>query len=259
MKPLCEFDKCKTNKDGLHYQCKTCRKEYNIKNRERKRLYNQAYFEKNKLDLLVKNKKYREENAEKIRIQKKGYRERMVQHIKMQNKKYLPIKKLKIKERRKNDKNFQISEILRSKVNKMLKGRNTTYINIIGCDIVTLKSWLEFRFDNTMSWENLGSYWQIDHILPINQFNFSRELDQKVCFNWTNLQPLLSSENRKKSDKLQLHHYFNSIISVHRFIQKKQLDITEYQNVKASLHWLREKLRYGKNLCNGGQSAANFG
>lgn len=46
-------------------------------------------------------------------------------------------------------------------------------------------------------------------------------------------------------------------ISVHRFIQFNKLDSSEYQDLNESLNWLREKLRYGKNLTdNNGQSAA---
>ena len=251
-KDIDNFGNCRTNKDGKHHQCKACRMAYNIENREKKKEYNTAYFKKNKDELTVKNKKYREDHKEQIFTQRQGYRERNTKHIKKKNKEYLPIRKEKIKERRQTDVNFQVSEILRSKIHKMLKGKGTSYIYIIGSDIDTLKSWLEFQFDDQMTWENLGEYWQIDHILAINQFDFTIEKHKHVCFNWTNLQPLSCYENRSKSDKLLLHYYFNSIISVHRFIHFKNLDITEYQNVRESLHWLREKLRYGQNLCNEG-------
>jgi hypothetical protein len=57
-----------------------------------------------------------------------------------------------------------------------------------------------------------------------------------------------------KSDSIQLHYYFNSIITIHRFIQREKLDPSEYQGVRESLRWLREKLGYGNNLMDEGVS-----
>jgi hypothetical protein len=72
---------------------------------------------------------------------------------------------------------------------------------------------------------------------------------------WKNLQP--HKENSSKGNKILLYEYFNVFISVHRFIQFNKLDSSEYQDLNESLNWLREKLRYGKNLTdNNGQSAA---
>lgn len=152
-----------------------------------------------------------------------------------------------MKEKRATDLNFRISEILRSKVHKMIKGRQTSYAFVLDCDIEMFKRWIEYQFDENMTWNNLGSYWQIDHILPINQFDFSKERDKMICFNWTNLQPLPASENRSKTDKIILHYYYNSIVSIHRFIQRYKENTQGYQSIRESLCWLREKLRYGNN------------
>jgi hypothetical protein len=216
--------------------------------REEKKKYNQIYYSENKEKILETNKDYRIKNTEKISEQKKIYNSNNKDHIQLKNREYLPIKKEKIKLKRQINLNFRLSEILRSKIHKMIKGINTSYSNIVGCDIDTLKLWLEFQFDKNMSWDNLGIYWEIDHILPINSFNFENDDDNKfICFNWTNLQPLKREENREKSDKLLLHYYYNSIVTIHRFIQKYKKDTTGYQNINKSLYWLREKLRYGKN------------
>ena len=113
------------------------------------------------------------------------------------------------------------------------------------CEV--LRNISEFRFDENMNWKNLGTYWQIDHILPINSFNFNDETSKSICFHWTNLQPLKSSENRTKSDKLQLHYYFNNIVNVNRFNSKFDRFLG-YQAVNESLQWLKKKdFRYGKN------------
>ena len=243
------FNKSKNSPFGLHRQCKSCRKIERDTNKERTRKKNQEYYKKNKESLLKKNKIYRKNNKDKINIQRKEYRNRpeIVKHVKMKNKEYLPKRKIKIKERRKNDLNFQLSEILRAGFNRFIKGSSDSYRKCIKCDYTFLMKWLEFQFNDKMNWNNLGSYWHIDHILPVSLFNFEKEKEKFICYNWTNLQPLEKKENISKSNKIELFYFMNSIVNVHRFIQHNQSNFNGYQALNESLKWLREKLRYGKN------------
>ena len=247
-KNINEFGRLIASKDGLRYDCNNCRKEYRIIAKDKIKIKQNDYYNHNKLILLEKNKQYRIDNNITINAQKKEYRNRpeVKEHIQQKNKTYLPKRKELIKLKRKTDVNFQLKEILRSKVHKMLKNQPTSYINIIGCNIDFLKKWIEFRFDSNMTWNNFGSYWHIDHILPINKFDLTKPGDINICFHWTNLQPLQSFENISKSDKLQLHYYFNNIVNIHRFNQK-HTQFMGYQTVNESLQWLRIELRYGKN------------
>lgn len=242
------FGKLNTSSDGLRYDCNDCRKEYRDRQKENIKEKNTSYYKMNKNRILSKNKEYRENNSDRINQQRIEYRSRpdVKEHIKEKNREYLPIKKMKIRERRKIDVDFQLSEILRSKLHKMLKNQKTSYAKYIGCDIEWLKAWLSFRFDDKMSWDNFGSYWQIDHILPLSGFNFTNENDVRICFHWTNLQPLSSEENRVKSNKLIMHYYFNNIVNIFRY-NKSHTQFLGYQAVNESLQWLRIELRYGKN------------
>jgi hypothetical protein len=246
--PLSCFGVLKSTKDGLRYDCKSCRTQYRQTRQEHIKLKNKEYFQANKDELLRKAKEYRVDNNEHIREQRREYRSRNKEHIRLKNKEYLPIRKEKIKEKRRNDKGFQLTELLRTRINKALKTNTTsrTAQKYLNCDIEIFKLWLQFMFDKDMSWDNLGQYWEVDHILPIAQFDLSRDSDREVCFNWTNLQPLKKEENKQKSGALCLHYYFNSVVSVHRFncIHNKA---EGYQSIRKSLCWLREKLRYGKN------------
>jgi len=248
VRSLDDFGKLKSSSDGLRYDCKMCRKEYRLKNRDVINEKLKEYYNENKETHLEKCKSYRIENNDKINEQRKEYRKRpeIKEHIKVKNKEYLPIRCEKIKEKRLNDKNFQISEILRSKIHKMIKGFPTSYQQLIGCDIDFFKKWIEFRFDKNMNWDNLGNYWQIDHILPINAFDFNDENSKKICFHWTNLQPLTKFENQSKSNKLLPHYYFNNIVNINRF-HKKYNNFLGYEILDESLRWLRSTLRYRKN------------
>ena len=77
----------------------------------------------------------------------------------------------------------------------------------------------------------------------------TNQKQQKIAFNWTNLQPL--KDNSSKGNKIRKYEYFNVFISVHRFTQNNSnLNSNGYQSLNESLNWLREKLRYGKNSLN---------
>jgi hypothetical protein len=128
---------------------------------------------------------------------------------------------------------------LRSKIHKVLKNLNTSYKEILGCNKDFLIKWLEYRFDNNMTWENYGIYWDIDHIIPISNFDFSDEKQIKICFHWTNLQPLNKKINQSKSNKIIKKYIDDNIINITKFQ-------SGYQILSETLEWL-EKTRYGKN------------
>ena len=52
-----------------------------------------------------------------------------------------------------------------------------------------------------MTWENYGTYWHIDHIIPCGAFDLTKKTAQKKCFHYSNLQPLEAVENFKKNSK----------------------------------------------------------
>ena len=63
-----------------------------------------------------------------------------------------------------------------------------------------LKQHIESQFTSEMTWDNYGTYWEIDHIIPQNTFNFTSEKDIefKMCWSLPNLRPLEKSLNRKR-------------------------------------------------------------
>lgn len=75
----------------------------------------------------------------------------------------------------------------------------------MGYTLAQLMRHLEKQFTPEMSWSNYGSYWHVDHKIPIAAFNFStpRDLDFQRCWALSNLQPLERITNIKKSDKVE--------------------------------------------------------
>jgi hypothetical protein len=83
----------------------------------------------------------------------------------------------------------------------MLKG-GTRVHPLCGISGVKLREWIESKFIRSMTWENYGKVWHLDHIFPISRFDLSNPEQVKVACNWQNLQPLLRKTNARKSDKI---------------------------------------------------------
>jgi len=74
-------------------------------------------------------------------------------------------------------------------------------MELVGCDLQTLKEYIEKQFKEGMTWENHGFYgWHIDHIIPLGTAKTEEEMI-KLC-HYTNLQPLWALENLRKSKKI---------------------------------------------------------
>ena len=55
-----------------------------------------------------------------------------------------------------------------------------------------------------MSWDKINLI-HIDHIIPCSSFDLSDPKQQKICFHYTNLQPLWAVDNLKKGARLDYH------------------------------------------------------
>ena len=71
-----------------------------------------------------------------------------------------------------------------------------------------LKAHLESKFTEKMSWENYGTYWHIDHIVPISFFDFNDIVEFKYCWSFHNLRPFPAKENEQKSNHLFDAEYY---------------------------------------------------
>ena len=73
----------------------------------------------------------------------------------------------------------------------------------LGKNFAELRRYIESKFEPWMNWENQGlGGWDIDHIKACSRFNFEDPKQQRACFHWSNLQPLLSEKNLSKGAKL---------------------------------------------------------
>lgn len=163
-KPLEDYYKSKTHKQGYMPGCKLCRTK-DIKDK-----YTGEYH-KNRLANLSP--------------EKKAHRTKQLTE--------------RARERRK-DPLVRLKESTRVRIYNGLKdGKDRSTEQYLGCNISDYTLYLESKFTQDMSWDNYGTYWEIDHIKPICKFNLLDEEEMYKCFHYTNTQPLSKQDNREKS------------------------------------------------------------
>lgn len=227
------FSKDKQKKDGFCSSCKQCKsitdKNYRDTNIDKIRTTQKAYYESNKADIISKTTEYSKKNKDRFKEHYQAYRkeyyiknkERILNYGKFYrthnkqkryetNKKYNDNNKDKIRSiGRKYEKlQYSCNPLFRLRKNmRTLIGssfRNNGYENhhatqtILGCSFDYLKTYIEHKFVDGMSWDN-RSEWHIDHIIPLSSGKTEEEI---IALNhYTNLQPLWATDNLKKSNK----------------------------------------------------------
>lgn len=157
------FNKQSNGRFGYKPYCKKC--SYNL------------YVTPNKEQYRIRSLKWQKDNPEKVKVIRK------TQRVK-------PANKLKhnIKSR--------IKSYFTERKNVML------YKSIINCAPKFLYDYMESKFEPGMTWENYGSYWSIDHIIPCVAFDWTIKQHLLWCWDYKNLRPLIATENSIKQDYL---------------------------------------------------------
>lgn len=109
------------------------------------------------------------------------------------------------RERRRNNLHVRILGILRVRISRAVKrnSKSRSSASLLGCSIQNLIIMLESMFEPGMTWENYGSAWHIDHIIPCAIFDLSKPAHQQRCFHFSNLQPLWAADNYAKGAKVE--------------------------------------------------------
>lgn len=100
---------------------------------------------------------------------------------------------------------FRLKSNIRTRVSSIfstrgLKKRISAY-KYLGCSFEELFDYIEKQFDNKMNWSNYGSYWSIDHIIPLDLAENEEELYK--LNHYINLRPITCIENISKGIKMR--------------------------------------------------------
>lgn len=208
------FDKRKEG--GLVAYCKLCRKsyfiEYRKKHKEKIKLNNIIYKQKNR-ELIKKQKaQYYIDNKERITTKHRIYYKKHRYQLSLHKKQYRNTDKIRNhkkeyeKYQHKNNPQYKLKKLLRNRIQTALKvqGSNKTgsAVRDLGISIPEFKAYIESMFRDSMTWENHGKVWHLDHIKPLSSFDLSDKEQFLIAANWKNYQPLLTKENLSKGCRL---------------------------------------------------------
>lgn len=162
--------------------------------------YSKAYYQANKEKWPAYINKWRAANPEKVKeISISSYKKWSREN---------PDKIREIDRKKRSTAKGKLSDNVSRAIRKSLglgvkNGRH--WEGMVGYSIDQLKAHLEKKFKAGMNWKNFGSYWNIDHKIPVVAFNFNApgDLDFKRCWALENLQPLEARINFSKGAKLQ--------------------------------------------------------
>ena len=99
------------------------------------------------------------------------------------------------------DINYRLAKLLRGRLYKALH-RNTksgSAVRDLGCSIDYLRLVLKEQFSVGMTWDNIGTYWEVDHITPLHQYDLSNPSQLLEACHYTNLQPLTKADHVAKT------------------------------------------------------------
>ena len=187
--------------DRLAWACKECA-------RERRK----EHYRNNKEKTLLINEKYKRKMPDSVRIK---CAESQRNYNKTEKSKILKLQYSR-SERGKRKHSFYLKQRMKipkwhlnsnflSSIYQSIKGNRNgrRWEFLVDYTLTDLQGHLEKQFKEGMTWDNYGE-WQIDHIIPVSAFNFTKpeHIDFKRCWALKNLQPMWAKENQKKYNKI---------------------------------------------------------
>ena len=184
-KELTEFYKRKSHKDGLTYWCKGCFRARQLAKSDDIRKYDKAYRQKNAKKIARRMKSYQAENRQARTAYQIEYNQRRVAV----------------------DREYRLICRMRSRMRNALNGtlKHSPTLELLGCTVEHFRFHLEQQFTEGMTWDNYGE-WHMDHIQPCASFDQTDPEQQKICWHYTNYQPLWAEDNLRKSDTIINEH-----------------------------------------------------
>lgn len=161
--------------NNKEHQLETCRL-YAASHKKQRNAYKKKYYQEHKEQQQLSSREYRKKNKEVINQ--------------------------KARQKYANNVKLRLSKSISNSMYRALKLNKTErhWETLVSYNLQQLKEHLEKQFDENMNWNNYGIYWEIDHIIPVNTFDFSspEDSDFKICWSLANLRPLEKHENQSR-------------------------------------------------------------
>jgi uncharacterized protein (DUF983 family) len=139
---------------------------------------------------------------------------------------------VRVRMKRLKDPIFKFICTQRSRIHNVLKQNKTkNTIEYLGCNSEQFYDWMNYQFklnkNENFTFENHGTFWHIDHVIPISRFDLENKEHQLLSLNWRNTMPLSVQENLSKNNKIiesQLQQHYQTLLSYHK---EKNIDFPQ--------------------------------
>ena len=103
-------------------------------------------------------------------------------------------------------------------------------VNLIGIDKNGFINHINKHLLDDMTIDNFGKVWSLDHIVPVDLFDFNNLNDLKLCYNFINIMPMFGNDNRLKG--ASVHFSLEKLKVLRIAFSKNKSDVdTSYTNV----------------------------
>jgi hypothetical protein len=130
----------------------------------------------------------------------------------------------------------------------------TVYAPYFGLDIDNMRRWFEYQFINDASWDNFGENWQFDQIIPVTYFDFTKEEELKMCWNFTNIRVENFQKNKDRGNRLDVlaaKNYFQVLfdktgysICLKLLAKIDEIEISEIVSTEAQQKFIKDHWDY---------------
>ena len=145
----------------------------------------------------------------------------------IKNEKCFRYNRLKCRVCERDDPLDKFKRCIRSRIYLALnRNKNMHTIEYLGTNSSEYLKWI-MNYNDQYTIENRGTYWHIDHVIPLSHFNLDDKDEQLIAFNWRNTMPFSASENLKKNCKIipsQLEQHFEKLKEYH---EKNNIELPE--------------------------------
>lgn len=128
------------------------------------------------------------------------------------------------------------------------------YAPYFGLDIKNMRQWFEYQFKGGIGWGDFGKKWQFEHIVPVTYFDFAKEIELKMCWNFTNIRVEFFELNKGKGNRLDIlaaKNYFLELYSATKYnpcllLLKKidEIELSEVVSTEAQQTFIKDHKEY---------------
>lgn len=197
--PISEYSISYTRKDGSLGYNTLCHKCHYQRHRDKKLANSRKHYS------AEKSRKYYIENQDKIKhrsLQQYHKNPEKSKELATQWRKDNPERHKELSreygkkyaKQNRNNPDFLIKECLRSSLYRGIKqNRDSLVLRKLGITFTEYKKYIESKFKPEMNWDNWGDVWELDHIIPICDWDMTNKEEVNKCFHYSNTQPLFKT------------------------------------------------------------------